>query len=143
LPKGVKEAETIKTSFVGTCLLVSRLTLKALSADPSAFNGSNDVSALTEELRIPGAPELQFVAHRKFPYIPDRNIETDAVNGHIVQVHLYVVIGCRVDQNFTFLLFSIDLSPIKVTVGNFPTLLTADGSPAYFTGDGYQPPSLT
>jgi len=117
---------------------------QALGADASAFNRSNDVATLAEEPGIPGAPELYLIAHRKFSHIPERGFESDAVNGYIVQIDLHGrVAGSRGHQNFPSLLFPIDLPSIKVTMGNFPALLTANGSPAYFSGDRYHPPSFT
>jgi hypothetical protein len=101
------------------------LPLIPLCADSSALDGSNNIATLPEKLRIPGTPEVDFLAQRNFPDIPDCNIKADAILGDVVKINFNVCAIAGGHQDLASLLFPLDETTIEVGVGNLAAFMTA------------------
>jgi hypothetical protein len=114
----------------------------ALCSDSSPFDRSDYIAPLVEELGIPGASKLYFLAHRDFPYIPDCNIKAYTMSREIIKVYLNIIAVTWKHQDFAFLLLSLQQPTIKVGMGNFAAFMTADGFSSYVRGNCYHSLSL-
>jgi hypothetical protein len=90
---------------------------------------------MAEELRIPGAFKVYFLAHRDFPYIPDCHIKAYAIKRDVKEIDLNIIAVTYRHQDLAFLLLSLRQTTIKVSMGNLAAFMTANGSSSDLRGD--------
>jgi hypothetical protein len=79
---------------------------------------------------------LDFLAYCNLPDIPYGHIEADTILRNVNKIHLNVrAIACG-HQHFSFLLFSLNQTPIKAGLGYLAAFMTTDGPSSHFLRDG-------
>jgi hypothetical protein len=113
-----------------------------LCTDSSALDGSNNIATITEQLRIPGTPEVDLLAHRNFTDVPDCNIKAYTIRGDVEKINLNVCAIAGGHQDLAFLLFPLDETTIEIGVGNLAAFMTMDRPSSNFAGNRHHPFSL-
>jgi hypothetical protein len=113
-------------------LLLAQVPLRP---DSSPLDRPDYITPLAEELRIPGASQLYFLANRDCPNIPDCHIKAYAIKRDVKKINLNIIAVTYRHQNLAFLLLSLRQTTIKVCMGNLAAFMTANGPSSDLIGD--------
>jgi hypothetical protein len=89
----------------------------ALGADPLAIDRFDDISALTEQMRIPGTLEVQLPSHADFHYIPSGYVKPHTVPRDIEKIDLDFPAVSGEEHDLAALLLPFDYPPVEQAAG--------------------------
>jgi hypothetical protein len=98
---------------------------------------------MAEELRIPGAFKLYFLANRDFPNIPDCHIKAYAIKRDVKKINLNIIAVTNIHQDLASLLLSLRQTTVKASMGNLAAFMTSNGSSSNLIGDRHHSFPLT